>query len=142
MATAVEYPARGKVVEASGNTVVFHPAATNYQMHLGADGTAPTASGEALVDGVVRVRARKVMTVPTGGNFVAPIFGTPKTIQGRVRWLDERHLVVQAGCPVLVELPAESSAIDLNNGPIAVGVMVNVSAYPGATFSVVAPAVK
>ena len=77
--------------------------------------------------------ARKVWTVPSGGNFIAPIFGPPKTIQGRVKWLDEKTLVVHAGTSFLVELPASDQALDLANGPIEVGAMVNVTASPGAT---------
>jgi hypothetical protein len=86
----------------------------------------------------IRVQARKVYTVPSGGNFVAPIFGPPKTIQGRVRWADEsgQRLVVHAGVPVLVELPPADSGIDLDEGPITVGRMVNVVALPGASASV------
>jgi len=87
-----------------------------------------------LVQGTVRVTARKVWTVPSGGNFVSPIFGPPRTIQGRVRSLDERSLVVHAGVPILVELPADEAGYDLVNGPLAVGVMVNVVALPGARF--------
>jgi hypothetical protein len=86
------------------------------------------------VGGVIRVVARKVYTVPSGGNFINPIFGPPRTIQGRVRALDGGSMVVQAGMPVHVELPAEASAVELANGPIAVGSLVNVVALPGATF--------
>jgi hypothetical protein len=72
--------------------------------------------------------------VPSGGNFIAPIFGPPRTIQGRVKSLSEREMVVHAGVPIVVELPAEEQGYDLASGPIAAGVMVNVVALPGAMF--------
>lgn len=124
--------ARGKITQAAPGRVVFVPQGTNYELHL----NTPAYNGllDTLVEGVVQVKARKVWTVPSGGNFISPIFGTPRTIQGRIRWLDQRAMVVQAGCPVHVILPADSPAYDLANGPLTVGVMVNIVAQPGASF--------
>ena len=124
--------ARGQVKGTREHLVTFAPHGTNYELHL----IAPNYSGplNTLTEGVVRVTARKVWTVPSGGNFIAPIFGTPRTIQGRVRALDERTLVVQAGTPVVVDLPEDPTAIEQANGPITVGAMVNVTALPGARF--------
>jgi hypothetical protein len=124
--------ARGKVTAVKDGVLQFAPSGTNYELHLV---TPPGAADVGrLVEGVVRVRARKVWTVPSGGNFISPIFGPPRTIQGRVKSLSERELVVHAGLPIVVELPAEAQGYDLARGPIAVGVMVNVVALPGATF--------
>lgn len=124
--------ARGQVKETRDHLVVFAPHGTNYELHL----VSPNYSGPvgSQGQGVVRVTARKVWTVPSGGNFIAPIFGTPRTIQGRVRALDQRTLVVQAGTPVVVDLPDDPTAFDLANGPITVGSLVNVTALPGARF--------
>jgi hypothetical protein len=83
---------------------------------------------------MIRVKARKAYSVPSGGNFITPLYGPPKIIQGRVRAIDGNAIVVQAGTPVHVTLPAESSAVELANGAIAVGTIVNVVAFPGATF--------
>jgi hypothetical protein len=128
-------PARGKITSTAGGVVKFAASNTNYVLHL----AAPDLSGplNTLIEGVIRVVARKVYTVPSGGNFITPIFGPPKTIQGRVRALSDRAMIVQAGTPVHVELPAEASAVELANGPIAVGSLVNVVALPGATFELV-----
>jgi hypothetical protein len=76
-----------------------------------------------------------VYTVPSGGNFIQPISGEPRIVQGRVVWLSEKQLLLRAGTHVLVDLPREDSAIELGDGEIAVGSMVNVVALPGATFS-------
>ena len=130
--TTMTAAARGKVTEVKDGVLRFAPSGTNYELHLVGPGRA-VGTG-VMVEGVIRVRARKVWTVPSGGNFISPIFGTPRTIQGRVRSVGEREIVVLGGAPVVVELPAEEHGYDLANGPIAVGVMVNVVALPGATF--------
>ena len=130
--------ARGQVVEKREGLIVFAPHGSNYELHL----VAPAYAGpvRTLTEGVIRVTARKVWTVPSGGNFISPLFGSPRIIQGRVKALDERSLVVQAGTPVLVDLGDDPNAIDLANGPIRVGALVNVTALPGATFEPVVAA--
>jgi len=94
------------------------------------------------VEVLIRVMARKVYTVPSGGNFVQPIVGPPRIIQGRVRHLDDRQLVVQASANFIVDLPAADSAIDLDNGLITLNTMVNVVALPGATLEPAAQLAK
>ena len=131
-ASPAHNPAQGKVRKAAGDVVAFTPANTAYELHLVARGYAgPT---DALERGVVRVVARKAYTVPSGGNFISPIYGTPRTIQGRVRSVEGDAIVIQAGLPIHVTLPGEASAVELGNGPIAVGSLINVVALPGATF--------
>jgi hypothetical protein len=129
-----DYPARGRIKEVNGNVVVFLPAGTNYELHLINEGAPPPV--DKLVEAIIRVTGRKVWTVPSGGNFVAPIFGTPKIVQGRVKWLDEQMLVVQAGVPIVVELPAADDAIDLASGGIGAGALVNVTAMAGGTIEI------
>lgn len=128
---ATDFATPGKVLSASGGVVTFVPRGTTYELHLRAPGAAPALN--VPVDAIIRVQARKVWTVPSGGLFVSPIFGPPKIIQGRVRHVDEKQLVVQAGATFVVDLPADDTAVDLPNGAIAVGAMVNVTAMPGAT---------
>jgi hypothetical protein len=130
--TPAAFPARGKVMAVKDGTVVFAPSGTNYELHL----VAPNYDGPigTLVDGFLRAVARKVWTVPSGGLFVAPIFGPPRTIQGRVRSMDGRSIVLQAGALFVVELPEADTAYDLARGPVAVGALVNVVALPGARF--------
>jgi len=95
------------------------------------------------IEGLIRVAGRKVYTVPSGGNFIAPIFGPPRIIQGRVKYLDDRNLVVQAGAPVIVELPTSDAAYDMVNGPLSLGHLVNVTVLPGAKFEFLGvPAIK
>jgi hypothetical protein len=133
MPSPTDFPTRGKVTSVNDGFVVFVPRDTTYEMHLK---TAKPYDGpvNGPIDALIRLQARKVYTVPSGGNFITPIFGPPKIVQGRVRYLDDRHLVVQAGAKVIVELPGADSAIDLDEGYITVNKMVNVVALPGATF--------
>jgi hypothetical protein len=126
-------PARGHIAQISGGLIVFRPAGTNYQLQLAVDRPLDNAGGQ-LVEGTIRVRARKVWTVPSGGNFIQPIVGPPRIAQGRVVQLDEKQMVVQAGTTITVSLPSEDSAYSLADGPLAPGALVNVTLEPGAQF--------
>ena len=134
MTTATETPARGRVIEIRDGHAVFNPVGTNYELHLVPAGGAYTGPVGQRLEGVVRATARKLWTVPSGGNFVVPIFGPPRIIQGRIRHADERQIIVQAGLPVVIDLPTDGDAYDLVNGPLTRGAMVNVTVLPGATF--------
>jgi hypothetical protein len=123
-------PSVGKVTAVENGIVVFNPTGTRYEFRL-----AGSFKGEpnTPVKCKIRVKARKVYTVPSGGSFVSPIYGPPRIVQGQVRSADNRTLVVQAAeCSFHVELPAEESGIDLDDGPIYAGRLVNVVCEPGA----------
>jgi hypothetical protein len=126
------FVASGKVTKVSDGKITFVAVNTNYELEL----VCPSYSGPVNkpVKGVIRVRARKVWTVPSGGNYITPLFGPPKIIQGRVRSLDKKTLVIQAGTAITVDLPDEDIVYDLANGAIAEGVIVNVTAFNGGTF--------
>jgi hypothetical protein len=134
MASPADFPARGKVIRVEGDHIVFAPVNTNYEMHLKGSYDGPLGVPVLLL---IRAEGRKLMTVPSGGNFVAPIFGTPKTFQGRVRYADESQVVIHAGVPVVVKLPAAEDALDLANGSVTVGQMLNAIVLAGASFEVV-----
>jgi len=140
MAQITDFPARGRITSVQDGKITFQPTATNYELHLAVPAGFSAEVG-TLVDGLIRVNARKVYSVPSGGNFVSPIFGPPKTIQGRVKFVSDREVVVQAGVPIVAELPGDVSAIDLNSGGIAVGTLVNVVAFPSAKFELLGAAV-
>jgi hypothetical protein len=125
--------ARGKVTEVKDSFVVFQPLDTNYQLHLQ---TARPYTGPVgqLISARVQAKAAKVYTVPSGGGFISPLFGPPRTIQGRALQVDDHTIVIRAGIPISVELPKADEAVDLSEGPLAVGSIVNAVALPGATF--------
>ena len=123
-------PSAGKVTASENGIVVFNPTGTRYEFRL-----AGSFGGQinAPVKCKFRVKARKVYTVPSGGSFVSPIYGPPRIVQGQVRTAESRSLVVQAaGCAFHVELPTDDSGIDLDDGPIFAGRLVNVVCEPGA----------
>jgi hypothetical protein len=136
MATEPDFAAAGRMVRKADGLVVFRPRETNYELQL-KPAVAYTGPMDKPVRGVVRVTARKIWTVPSGGNFIAPIFGPPKTIQGRIKHIGDKFLVVQAGLPVIVDVPKEHGVLALAEGALAVGVMVNVTAMPGASIELV-----
>jgi hypothetical protein len=118
-------------------TVVFAPADTNYEMRLEARGSLEGARVGVILKGLIRAIPRKVWTVPSGGNFIDPIFGPPRRIQGRIRYLDDQMMVIQCGAPIIVALPPDPTIYDLPRGPLTVGVMANVAVMPDATFELV-----
>jgi hypothetical protein len=136
MPSSTDFPACGKVLRVDDSFVVFSPANTNYELNLA---TASRYDGPVgvLVEGWVKASARKLWTVPSGGNFVTPIFGPTRIVQGRIKFLDQTSMVVQAGLPVTISLPAADSAYDLSSGALSVGVLVNATILPGASFQLV-----
>ncbi|HSI31961.1 MAG TPA: hypothetical protein VK986_00095, partial [Tepidisphaeraceae bacterium] len=130
-------PARGKILRIEGDYAVFNPAGTTYEIHLlYPKGKAPTPS-DRQTSVVIRATARKVWTVPSGGNFVTPIFGPPKIAQGRTKDLSDRQMILHAGVPIVVTLPTSEDAYDLQKGPLTVPGLVNCTLMPGATIEVV-----
>src|SRR5690606_28111999 len=121
------------VTKVTEDGVVFLPANSSYELHLK---TARQYEGPVNqpVQGVVRAHGRKVYTVPSGGGFIEPIFGPPRIVQGRVRHVSDRLVVIMAGCPIVIELPQTDNGIDLGEGSVRVGVMVNATLLPGSTF--------
>jgi hypothetical protein len=136
-----EFVARGKVKEVREGYVVFAPSNTNYELHLVPVGGKYDGPVNEVVDAQIRAKARKVYTVPAGGTFVTPIFGPTKIVQGRVRQATQDRLVLHAAVPFLIELPHDDNAIDLDDGAIAQGRMVNAVLLPGATFELAGKAV-
>lgn len=129
-----QFSVQGEVRRVEGQRVVFNPANTNYELHLALVGAAP-APGSSI-HALIRLKGRKVWTVASGGNFVAPIAGEPRVIQGRVRQADSQRALVHAGLPLNVELPPDPVCYDLVNGPFGPGALVNITIYPGATLEV------
>ena len=128
---SLAHATHGNVLGSHSAAVVFNPLNTTYNLHLKAAGAA-VPEGPAAV--VVRATARKVYTVPSGGLFVSPIMGTPKILQGRVIDMADGFLTVDCGVIVNVTLPTIAAGVEMANGPIRVGSLVNVVASAGATL--------
>jgi hypothetical protein len=140
MPSSTDFPARGKVIRVEDGLVVFAPANTNYQIKLVTAGPY-TGPVNTLIEGSVQGTCRKLWTVPSGGNFVTPIFGPTRIVQGRIKFLDQTSMVVQAGFPIILRLPSSDSAYDLNTGALSVGTLVNATIMPGASFLLATPSV-
>jgi hypothetical protein len=135
---ALSHTTKGRVISVNGNTVVFKPTNTTYELHLQADGGAYDGPVDAPVRAVIRGRARKVYTVPGGGLFTVPIIGPTRIVQGRVTDVAEGELAVNGVAVVNVTLPRTPGAVEMARGPIAQGSLVNVVLEPGATIEVAA----
>jgi len=128
---SLAHATKGTVLGTQGSAVVFQPLNTTYNLYLQpANGT--PAEGPAAV--VVKATARKVYTVPSGGLFVSPIMGPPKTFQGRVIDAKDDSITLDCGVIVNVKLPNIAGGVELACGPISVGSLVNVIAVAGATL--------
>jgi hypothetical protein len=136
MPNVADFPAAGRVLLTDADSLVFQPANSTYELKL-IVGSKYDGPLNQRIQCLIRVNARKVYTVPSGGNFISPIFGPPRIIQGRIKYLEETVMVLQAGTSIVVELPHADSAFDLVNGPLAVGVLANVVALPGARIELV-----
>src|SRR5688500_13420203 len=135
MPSPSDFTSRGKIIAIKDDYVVFTPSGTRYELSLKHSGDAPPLN--SLIAVLIRATARKVWTVPSGGNFVTPIVGPSRIVQGRVEYLSDRELVVHAGPHFVIDLPSNPSAIDLPRGPIAIGKLVNVTLLPGAWLELV-----
>lgn len=104
---------------------------SNYDLHLVAVGPITAEVGKRLI-GTIRVKARRMDVVGTGGKFVEPVTGRPRRVQGRVIGVDEQAgaVVVDAGVPMLV------TPTDARQAPTAFrpGQMVGFDALEGSTF--------
>ncbi|HEX8523378.1 MAG TPA: hypothetical protein VF669_14080 [Tepidisphaeraceae bacterium] len=134
MPTTLDFPTKGRVIRVADGQIVFAPSGTSYELYLTGTYTGET---NTLIHGIIRARARKVYTVPSGGNFTSPIQGPPRQIQGWVLYADEKNLVVHAGPNFNIALPQDDASIDLGEGQIAVNKLVNVMLLPECTFEVV-----
>ena len=97
--------ARGTFVAAVAETatkpayVKFAVPNTSYELHLRAVGSITAAPGKRLV-GIIRAQARRIDTTQTGGQFVEPVMGRPRRVQGTVVAVVGDAVVVNAGMPI------------------------------------------
>lgn len=135
MPATSDFTATGRVLSVSdSNQVVFSPTDTTYRLHLAANDPTFAAHIGQVIPSEIHATARKIFTIASGGGFIAPIFGTPKVVQGRVVYVDQTTVVVRASTLIVIELPPTSDAIDLAHGAIIVGSMINAVLLPGASI--------
>jgi hypothetical protein len=119
----------------SGSTpshVIIEFPNTSYRTHLVPTRPIKGDLGKRIL-GVIRVDARRVDTVDTGGKYIEPVFGRPRRVQGRVIAHNDstRTIVVDAGMPIHLHL------LDDRQRPhdFAQGDLVSCDVKDGATFT-------
>ncbi len=104
---------------------------TDYTLELVAAGTTTKAVGKR-VQGTLHARAQKMHRALAGGEFIEPVSGHPRIVQGRIRAIDAagKRVLLQAVVPMWVELDPlqETSAF-------AEGDFVNFYMERGVTFA-------
>lgn len=72
---------------------------TNYELHLVPAGTITAQVGKRLI-GTIHAQARRIDIVTTGGQYVEPLMGHPRRVQGTVIGIKDGAVVVDAGVPI------------------------------------------
>lgn len=128
--------ARGVLVESVAETatrpafVKFGIPNTSYELHLRPTGVVASTPGKRLV-GVIRVHARRIDVVGTGGKYVEPVAGRPRRVQGVVVRAESDAVVVDAGVAIhLVPTDARQKSSSFQ-----VGQMVSCDVLDGATIA-------
>jgi hypothetical protein len=103
---------------AKGSYVVSIPG-TEYVLDLACGGPTATAQGKR-VQGVVSGRAQKLHRASAGGEFIEPVEGHPRIVQGRVREVDAagNRILLQAVIPMWITLATDQSAREFHAGDI------------------------
>jgi hypothetical protein len=113
--------------------VIFGVPNTNYELHLlPTEGLRPAGIDKRLI-GTIKVQARRVDIVRTGGRFIEPVFGRPRRVQGSVVSVDasQNTITVNAGVPITLALTdARQQAAKFEPGQI-----VSCDVLDGATFA-------
>ena len=133
---ARQFHAKGKLAEQEtlqegGAKVTLEVPETSYRLELLTLKPVDTPVGKPIA-GTIRVSARRVDVVRTGGRYIEPVFGRPRRVQGRVLSIDggTNSITVQAGVPVVLKLNRHqrADAFQLDD-------LVSCDVLPGATFS-------
>lgn len=105
---------------------------TSYQLHLLPQGTISVSPGKRLV-GVIRVQARRVDVVKSGGRYVEPVAGRPRRVQGTVIATDmsSNTITVNAGVPIVLKLTDDRQRAD----QFTESDFVSCDVLDGATFT-------
>ncbi|HEY4328522.1 MAG TPA: hypothetical protein VGN88_02205 [Phycisphaerae bacterium] len=106
------------IVESVDNGIVtLAVPGFNYRNSFVLAGGAPVTAG-MRVRGKIHAPAWKVDRVELGGNYVEPLFGRPRRMQGTILAVDaaKNELTVQVGYEATVKLPEKYKASDYKVG--------------------------
>lgn len=126
--------ARGVLVEASASKVVVSFPASDYQLHLAPERPVTSAVGKRVL-GIIKGQARRIDALKSGGQFVEPVMGRPRIVQGRVVEVNTSANgpgTVTVACPMPIVLKVG----ELQRAEqFKVGDLVTTHVLPGATFT-------
>ncbi|MCC6285119.1 MAG: hypothetical protein IT439_07435 [Phycisphaerales bacterium] len=121
--------ARGVVADASPDRVTIEFPNTSYRLDFSLTGPLRAAPGKRII-GIIRLDARRIDTVDTGGRFVEPVYGPVRRVQGTVLAIVADRVVVNAGMPIHCRpTDPRQKASDFSPGDF-----VGFDAMPGASF--------
>lgn len=110
--------------------VVLSVPDTSYQIYLIPTVPVTVRPGHRVI-GTIRMSARRIDEVQSGGRYLEPVFGRPRRVQGTIIAIESDAIVVNAGVPVWVQ------PTDPRQSPsdFRVGQFVSFDALDGATFA-------
>jgi hypothetical protein len=79
--------------------LIFEVPNTSYQVYLRPEGEITAAQGKRLI-GIIKAQAKRIDVVTTGGQYVEPVMGRPRRVQGTVVAVEGGAVVVDAGMPI------------------------------------------
>lgn len=103
---------------------------TSYELHLIPTGDIRTQPGKRLI-GTIRAKARRIDVVTTGGQFVEPVIGRPRRIQGTVLAIKDGAVVIDAGVTIHCTPTDARQTAD----QFTLGQLVSFDALDGATIT-------
>jgi hypothetical protein len=124
-----------RLEESTASKFVVSVPGTEYVLQFatgGSSAAAPTLVVGKRVWGTITGRAQKIHRAHAGGEFIEPVEGHPRIVQGRIREIDAalNRVLLQAVVPMWVTLEVGQSARDF-----AAGDFVNFYMESGVVFA-------
>ncbi|MSR41577.1 MAG: hypothetical protein EXS10_06720 [Phycisphaerales bacterium] len=123
---------RATLLRAADGRVVIRPLSTEYEIsfELPKSVACPVEAGHRI-EGSIHARAQKMHLAQAGGEFIEPLVGSPRIVQGKIRQIDvaANALLIEAIIPMWMTLAEGQSASSM-----ALGTLVNFYVEPGAIF--------
>jgi hypothetical protein len=100
------------------NVITLRIPPTNYRNSFLLKPGSPVTADGVRVRGTIHAPAWKVDRVDLGGNYVEPLYGRPRRMQGTILSVNPatNELTVQVGYEVTVKLPEKYKAADFQPG--------------------------
>ncbi len=117
-----------------GEAAEFTVPGTQYRLHLAVDAGFQATVGHR-VKGRVHGRALRMHRAGAGGNFIEPLQGRPRIVQGTVLAVDPaaNEVILDLVVPVRIAMQSGQSAAAFSTGDV-----VNFYMEPGTRFTAIA----